>query len=289
MLKRTTIAVVRLTVLLLAALMLPGCPPPALSTLPPVSPPKTSAAQALEVLDRRAQKAVPLRMTGWCLLRYHIDQKQHKENFSVKLWLSPPADLYMQGDVAFDATGIVLGSNENEFWCWIKPKEVSSYWWARWSQAPGPDDLPLSPAILLEALGIIDTNAPAWHLATAGDFDILTARDEQNTPLKRIHISRRGYLVSKIEYFTPDADTAVQLVLGSYELLSGGFAVPKTVEITITGSQNTHDTAKITIGSVKTTEITDKQRQRLFERPAPHGFKHVYQIIDGRAVELLPE
>jgi hypothetical protein len=32
-----------------------------------------------------------------------------------------------------------------------------------------------------------------------------------------------------------------------------------------------------------------EQRQRLFVRPKPHGFEHIYKTIDGTAVEQMSE
>ena len=66
----------------------------------------------------------------------------------------PPVEIYMQGDVAFDPKGIVLGSNEEEFWLAVRLKEVSGYWWGRWSEESRPEKLMISPRLVLEALGV---------------------------------------------------------------------------------------------------------------------------------------
>ena len=82
-----------------------------------VCPGKESIAESLSSLRLRLENAVPLKANGQCLLQYYAeDRKPKKENFPVKLWVNPPVEIYMQGDVAFDPKGIVLGSNEDEFW-----------------------------------------------------------------------------------------------------------------------------------------------------------------------------
>ena len=117
-------------------------------------PGKTTADEAIAVLKSHREKAVPIRATGQCLLQYHAEGKVRKENFPVKLWVNPPDEIYLQGDVAFDATGLVFGSNADEFWFWLKPKEVSSYWSGTWSQAGIWNGLAVSPMIALEAFGV---------------------------------------------------------------------------------------------------------------------------------------
>ncbi|MBE3143292.1 MAG: hypothetical protein IMZ61_05125, partial [Planctomycetes bacterium] len=109
--------------LLLLVLFFAGC------AVQPIRhcPGKTTADEAIAVLKSRREKITSIRATGQCLLRYHVEGKVRKENFPVKLWVNPPYEIYLQGDVAFDATGLVFGSNADEFWFWLKPKEVSSY------------------------------------------------------------------------------------------------------------------------------------------------------------------
>jgi hypothetical protein len=81
-----------------------GCTTPTLQPVRYCEGKKTSA-EAIETLNSHRDKAVPVRATGQCLLSYYLEGKQKKENFPVKLWINPPNEMYLQGDVAFDATG----------------------------------------------------------------------------------------------------------------------------------------------------------------------------------------
>jgi hypothetical protein len=99
-----------------------------------ICPGAESAAEAVAVLDARTLNAVSFKASGRCRLKYHEDGREKNENFAVKLWMNPPSEIYMQGDVGFDPKGLVLGCNERDFWLALKPKEISSYWWGRWAR-----------------------------------------------------------------------------------------------------------------------------------------------------------
>ena len=271
-----------------------------------VCPGKESIAESLSLLRMRLENTVPLKADGQCLLQYHDgDKKPKRENFPVKLWVNPPVEIYMQGDVAFDPKGIVLGSNEDEFWLAIKLKEISCYWWGRWSEEDYPEKLMISPRLVLEALGISafanasvfakatpDTTAdkPAvgdegkWSLSNEGAFDVLT-KQEGGAKTRKIYINNCDYLVRRVEYFDDDGRATVVTELDRYKELIKGFFVPTFIKIINRTDSNKEDSVQITLSSVKPANFTDKQRKRLFIRPEPQGFKHIYKIVDGNVIE----
>jgi hypothetical protein len=234
----------------------------------------------------RLENTSPLKADGQCLLQYYAeDGKPKKENFPVKLWVNPPVEIYMQGDVAFDPKGIVLGSNEDEFWLAIKLKEVSSYWWGRWSEESYPEKLMISPRLVLEALGVAAVgDGENWSLSNEGAFDILT-KQEGITETAKIYINNCDYLVRKIEYFNGDGQAAIVMELDKYKEISKNFFVPGVVKIVNRAGRNKGDSVQITLSSVKPMDFTDKQRGRLFVRPQPQGFRHIYKIVDGNVIE----
>ncbi len=251
-----------------------------------ICPPMGSAGEATAALAERAGRAVPLRANGQCLLRYYVEGAERRENFAVKLWVNPPGEIYLQGDVAFDATGVVLGANSQEFWFWIKPKQVSRYWYGKWSQAGGAGELIINPSLVLEAFGIADAGGGGrWSLSSEGGRDVLTKTNKRGGILKRIHISRCGYLVSEIEYFDGGGDLSSRAEFDKYVDVGNGFFVPKMIKMVTTAADGRQDSAKLTLGSVRPVQLNEGQRQRLFVRPQPRGFEHVYQIIDGHRVE----
>lgn len=268
--------------------MVGGCTPE-LKLAERICPGKQTVVQSLDVLNTHSEKAVSMRANGQCRLRYYADGKEHKENFPVKLWVSPPAEMYLQGDVAFDAKGIVLGSNEAEFWLAMKPKEISGYWWGRWSDVKGPETLMISPKLLLEGLGIVtvDTDEGSWRLSNEGGFDVLTTQSNRRAIQKRIHIDCCDYMVDKIEYFDADGQAIALVELSKYKEVIEGFFVPAGIKITTYGQQAAEDSVEVTfsLSSVKPANFTDRQRDRLFTRPEPRGFENIYKVVGGKVIK----
>jgi hypothetical protein len=268
-----------------AILIFAGCAPQIQKPVR-VCPGKESIAESLSLLRLRLENTVPLKANGQCLLQYYAEgKKPEKENFPVKLWVNPPVELYMQGDVAFDPKGIVLGSNEDEFWLAIKLKEISCYWWGRWSERSYPEKLMISPRLVLEALGVMAAgDEENWSLSNEGAFDILT-KQEGSIKTKKIYINTCDYLVRRIEYFDNEGRAAIIMELDKYKKVSGDFFVPGTIKIINCTDGSEENSAQITLSSVKSTNFTDNQRRRLFVRPQPQGFKHIYKIVDGNVIE----
>ena len=264
--------------------LLAGCAPQIREPMR-LCPGADSAVDLLSLLKGQLENAVPLKAAGRCLLNYYTEAKPHKENFPVKLWANPPAEIYLQGDVAFDAKGIVLGSNKDEFWLSIKPKEVSTYWWGRWSKQAHFKGLIVSPKLMLKALGIVEiTTEENWSLSKEGGFDVLTKR--QDMMVKRIYVDSCDYLVRKIEYFDADKPIAVA-GLDRYREVAVDLFVPALIKIVAYTADNKENSTSMTISlsSIKPASFTEKQRNRLFTRPVPQGFEHIYKIIDGDAIE----
>ena len=248
-------------------------------------PGKSTADEAVAVLKSRREKAVPIRAAGQCLLRYHTEGKIRKENFPVKLWANPPYEIYLQGDIAFDATGLVFGSNVEEFWFWLKPKEISSYWSGKWSQAGIWKGLTASPMMALEAFGSVDIADGEWSLSRDGKLDILTLNDDSGGVLQKIYIEPCDYVVKKIERFDESGDIYLKAEFDGYKKTTEGLLIPSRINIVAVSEKGDEDSADITFSSVKSTELSAQQKQRLFVRPLPRGFGHVFLVVDGEAVE----
>ena len=249
---------------------------------------KKTADEAITELNQRKKLAKPIRATGQCLLQYRFGGKGHKENFPVKLWINPPNEVYLQGDIAFDAAGLVLGSNADEFWFWLKPKEISSFWSGTWAQAGARNGLALSPSAVLEAFGDVDLSGGDWSL-THGRFDILWLHNEEGELLERVYIEPCDYVVAKIERLNAAGDVFSRAEFADYEKVADGFFVPKMIKIAAIADDGSEGSAQISLGSVQMTQFSAEQEKRLFVRPEPLGFEHVYTVIDGSAVEQMPQ
>jgi len=288
--------------------ILAGCAPQKREPIK-VLPESKSAAETLSILRSRSQNVRPLRAHGRCLWQYRSNGKPRKEDFAVKLWVNPvrsyrqegtdigsftsnrvnpPAEIYMQGDVGFNAKGIVLGSNESEFWMLIKPK-VSSYSWGKWSEQGSSVSLTNISRTLIEALGIVEVvDEESWSLSKKGPFDVLTRRNDEGQIIKKIHVGNYDYLVRRVEYFDADGKVVAFARLDRYKRVSRDFFVPTRISIIIRGGEGADDSASIALNlnSVKPTSFTEKKRNLFFNLPKTKGYKHIYRIIDGRMIKL---
>ncbi|MHC4172116.1 MAG: hypothetical protein ACYTBX_05340 [Planctomycetota bacterium] len=269
-------------------LILVGCAPEIRRPLEICSG-KGSVAEALSALQSHWQNMVSLKANGQCLLEFYVEgkQKPQKEKFSVKLLVNPPVEIYLQGDATLIPKAIILGSNEREFWLSIRPKEISTYWWGKWSQQDSSETLMINPKTLLEALGIAAVDAEwNWSLSNEGTFDILTKR-QRGVVIKKIYVYSCDYLVKRIEYFDVDGQVAGVAELDKYKQVLEGFFVPAGIKIIKRANDNPEDSLSVTLDlkSIKSTEITAKQQNVLFNRPQPQGFKRLIRIVGGKWIE----
>jgi hypothetical protein len=269
-----------------AIFFLSGCGPQRREPKPVLSI-QESAAEALSVLRSRSQHTGPLKANGQCLWQYYSDGKQRKENFAVKLWVNPPAEVYMQGDIGFNPRGIVLGSNANEFWLLIKP-EFSRYSWGKWSEQETSSGLMVVPKTLDEALGIVEVvDEKSWSLSKEGGFDVLVKRNDKGGIAKKMYINRRDYLVRKIGYFDVDGKVLAVAELDRYKAVSDEFFVPTVIRIMMYGEEGAEDSDSITLDlkSVKSDSFDEERRNIFFALPKRKGYKNFYRIINGRMFE----
>jgi hypothetical protein len=276
-----------LFMILTGALIFAGC---AAGPQKPVKicPGKNTVEESIAAMNAHSQNIKPLRAAGQCLLKYRVEDKDHKENFPVKIWSNPPGEVYLQGDVAFDATGMVFGSNADEFWLWLKPKEISSYWWGKWSKAGQWEGFILRPEILLEAFGSVNVSNGDWSL-THGRYDILWLHSEQGVLIKRVFVETCDYHVTKIEYFDSEGKITAGAEFSNYKKVSEGFFVPMLIKIYSPAANGGENSAEISLSSTNLIQLNEQQRNRLFVRPKSQGFEHTYLIVNGRAVEQVKE
>jgi len=244
----------------------------------------------LKNLEECSSRAVPLKANGQCEMLFYVKGKPHRENFPVQLWVNPPSEIYMQGDVAFNAKGVVLGSNTEEFWFALQPKEISSYWWGRWSQQNSLGALMINPHVVLEGMGIIKIDSEEqWTFGQEDSYRVLTRQDEGRT--KRIYVNRHDGRVRRMEYVGAEGEAVTVAELGKYIKVGEDFYVPTQIKIIrrLTSDKAGFVSITLKISSVKATSFTEEQKQFLFERHPMQGFKHIYRISDSKVVEQQQE
>lgn len=250
-----------------------------------ICPGKKSVTESLSTLKSYSQENVSFKANGRCRLRYFDEEKSksRSENFSVKLRVNPPINIYLQGDAPFVNKAVVLGSNEDEFWLSIRPKEISAYWWGKWSEQDNSSGMLINPKILLEAIGIFEIDEEEkWSLTNKGPFDILT-KQEEGLITKKIYIYSCDYRVRKVEYFDPNGNVTARIKMSKYKKVSENCLIPSYIEIVTDSLDNTEEKDSITLNlrSIKQTVINDI----IFKRRSARGFKHVYQVVDGKWIE----
>ena len=278
---------VRFAILVCSGILFLGGCGPEKGVPAPVFMGEKSMAEVLSILKSRSQEIQPLKASGQCIWQTYSEGKARKENFAVKIWANPPAEVYLQGDVAFNPRGIVLGSSASEFWLLIKP-EVARYSWGKWAEQGSASGLMLIPKSLDEALGIVKVvDEKFWSMSSQGDLDVLVRRNDKGGIIKKIYINRRDYLVRKIEYFDENGKAMAFAELDKYKGLTKGFYVPTSIRIIIRGDEKGEGSASITLNltSVKPESFTEKRRKAFFIRPPTKGYKHIFKIIDGSMVE----
>jgi hypothetical protein len=278
---------VNLTILLLMFVSFAGCAPPQVKPKK-ICPGKQSVAEALQTLSSQTEQIKSFKANGQCFAKFYDDNgKKKKEEFTIKLWLNPQSELRLFGDIAFNARGLDIGSNEDEFWVSAKPKEIgNSFYWGTWDEQKEQILLMLGPKLLLEALGIFDYSGQEdWSLSNEKGFDILIKKDGTKA-IKKVYISTCDYRAAKIEYFDNENKPAAVLELSKYKAFFDDVIIPKELKITIAGAEGKNDSFRIVLRKLQPFEFTEEKQAVFFSRPEqPKGFKHVYKIVNGELIE----
>lgn len=276
-----------LVILLLMIVSFVGCAPPPVKP-ERICPGKQSAAQALQTLSSHAEQIKSFKASGQCFARFYDDNgKRKKEEFTIRLWLNPESEIRLFGDIAFNAKGLDIGSNKDEFWIGAKPKEIgNSFYFGLWNEQKEKTLLMLGPKLLLEALGIVDySEQQRWSLSNEKGFDVLTEQIGEKA-VKKVYVSTCDYRTAKIEYLDDENKTAATLELAKYKALSHEALIPAEIKITILGMEGKDDSFRIVLKKLQPLEFTEDKRTVFFSRPEqPKGFKHIYRIVNGELIE----
>jgi hypothetical protein len=265
-----------------------GCAAPG-SMAPSVGPRKVSVEDALQALAAQAQQAVTLRARGQCALTYHVPGEEGFKHNNVTLYpllFQPPSDMYIQGSIAVESKAVIVGSNREEFWVELRPKEISSYYWGRWEHTPTAEGLMISPGIILEAFGVLghdDLDPTSWSLTREGAYDVLTRFDVARHVIKRLYVYARDYRVRKIEYLDREGSVVAVAQLGQYRPVTESFFVPTRIRVTTTDRTGQKDTMDIELESLQATELGEQAQRKAFTRDPRDMelFEHVYQLENG--------
>ena len=129
-----------------------------------------AAAEAIAALRQKQPTSLSFRATVDCVMEF---ADAPRETFDGQLRFVAPDRLYLGGD---KFGPIRIGTNEDEFWVYIKPGADTAWWGKRKDVWPCAEKLGLNLFHLAEVLGQIDLNQD-WTLMQQPGFDILVAPD----------------------------------------------------------------------------------------------------------------
>jgi hypothetical protein len=266
-----------------------GCVPPPETPLR-ICPGKATVQEALSTLEARAGNAVSFRANAQCMLTYHVadSDKQKRNNVPMQIFFSPPSDIYIQGSIGVDPKAVIIGSNDEEFWLALKPKEMSRYYEGRWDEVRDFDGLMLSPKIVLEAFGLLAradaAESDRWSLRNDGPYDILTRNDKAGRPTKRVYVYACDYDVRRIEYLDETGAIVGRARLMGYQPVTEKFAIPTRIDATLTQANGSEDRMEIDLNPPKVKEFSEPQRAYMFTPRGKERAEQVFRYRDGRWV-----
>ena len=238
---------------------------------------KNSVAEAGSVLEEHRLQMIPVDASGELFYKEYAGGKR-KENLKftgAQLRFVPERWMYFRANNLF-GEAIRLGSNDEEFWLRMKPKEVNRYWSGSWDRLENcREQLLLSPKAMLEALGLISIDS-SWKIVNQPGVDVLVKYDGAGLPLKMIYIRTSDYLIDKIEYYGKGIFVAVEVKLSKYKQIEGKVSVPGNIMITSFDEGVVQSTMEVKFKSIKRFEPTKKDLSgRLFK---PVGFKGIGKV-----------
>ncbi len=250
--------------------LLAGCQPGIKSELP-ICPGKASAAEAIATLRQKQPVSLSFRATVNCVMEF---ADAPRETFDGQMRFVAPDRLYLGGD---KFGPIRIGTNEDEFWVYIKPG-ADAAWWGRKKAVPlCVEKLGFNPFRLAEALGRIDLNQD-WKFGAQEGLDVLTMAGDYG--LKKVYINCCTYRVERIEYYDVLGKLIASADMGDYQDVEQAGAIPRMIELRHFRSAKTDSMLRLRLSGISFFSPTPAQ-QRLFERPEPKGYKSVYRWTEN--------
>jgi hypothetical protein len=257
-----------------------GCTGPKQPAGPVVIVPGMSdISESVAALEKHRAGVLPITANADVKIIFFKDGKKKEENPDASLAFAPPKQLFFRAK-RLGIEVIWVGSNDEEFWFRMKPKEISQYFWGTWSQLDGcSSNLLISPESMLDALGMVTVDS-SWLLIDRQGEDVLVKIGENNYADKMIFIDRNGYLISRIEY-----NDKIGLIMASVDMSdyrSVGDSTPVPAKINITAYKDGEVTTEIKI-KLKNLKYLKPERigKKLFKRPEPKGFKSIFKMGDN--------
>jgi hypothetical protein len=247
-------------------------------------PGKPNAAAAIADLNARTAAIPGLKASGRCTIEYYDeDGKKRHESFPAIIRTSPPEGLYFQGNLIIPK-GLILGTNSEEFWLWIKLKEVDSFWSGPIAGCSETPALLLSPSSVLESLGYLrldPENRGGYAMKHQGQYDVISMLDETGALARRVYVYPCDSTVRKIEYYGRGGKLVMTTTLQYYRMVAGGNGfVPTQIDMVLVDAKGREQKLSTTLNkdTLEAFVPSEKQSAVLFSKPDAAGTKHIYRL-----------
>jgi hypothetical protein len=269
--------------LLGSMLLLQGCSPPQAPVYTPECPTRGQSQRVLDDMRQALGASRAFRAGGDLQINYYDDRKKAKnENLTLKLWFSPPDNIFVLGS---SLVGEVLrmGTNRDEFWVRLKPKEIDSYWWGRREDLDkcGNQQI-IRPDYLLLALGVFPYDA-IWIYSTIDGFDVLTDYDGLR-PIRRVYVDPCTSLPYKVELFDADSQVRLRMMLYNYSEPKEGYRYAENIDLIYLDPDGHDLSTQFRLESVR----LEEPKEKIFVRTESKGIGKIF-TLDGITCKFLRE
>jgi len=131
------------------------------------------------------------------------------------------------------AARIEIVSDGKTFWIYLKAPGEKRLYTGLVDESPETASLPLSPKVLIEAMGFSEFPIGEDELYVEDLYDeyviVILRRGGEPGVAKKVHISAYDLNISRIDYFEPDGKIFAEVFLKDY-YSEGGFDLPHEIE-----------------------------------------------------------
>ena len=244
--------------------------------LPPALPPTPTLEQVIEVVNRNNARInsywspqARLTVQGFPTLRASVAYER-------------PLRFRLRADTALTGPELDLGSNDQQFWFWVKRNQPPAVFYCRHDQFPSGrarQMIPIDPYWMIEALGTAEFDRGLPHqgpfpLSKSNDrIEIRTVRDSLtgSTIKSTIIDAVRGYVLEQRVYDAHGRLLAESIAGGHRQDPASGLVMPTSVKISCPPA---HFSMTVDLGKVQINRLPENAAA-LWAMPHDNGMQFV--------------
>jgi hypothetical protein len=251
-----------------------GCSAPAAGPAPALCPPpQVSKNMLIDRISRRQSDLIEFAAKGSAVVNLYSQDRTETLN-NVTAYFSDENNVVIRVGHTF-GTAMVLGSNEQRFWCLIDFSDINEFYTGTNSLLKNCGAKGLKTFPVAEAFGIIDTaelrDALMFFEENEYGFDIY---DEQNTLVRSYAFDNCTAMLSRITYYD-DGGVSVVARFSDFRPLNGQMNLPAKTKIFSVSErlELEFETARFI-----PINLNDAKRQKLYKTPTPPSDADIYNL-----------